>query len=111
MFYKKFLDLCIAHNISPSAAAQEAGFSNAAATDWKNGAKPRKANLIKLAKYFNVSVEYFEESTDIKKDLANKDEVVRSDMQEEIMQYADQASEEEQKKLLDYIRFLRSQRK
>ena len=110
MFYEKFLDLCVARNISPSAAAQDAGFSNAAATDWKNGAKPRKANLIKLAKYFNVSVEYFEESTDIKKDLAKDDEVVRSDMQEEIIQYADQASEEEQKKVLDYIRFLRSQR-
>lgn len=60
MFYEKFLDLCVQRNISPSAAAQEAGFSNAAATDWKNGAKPRKANMKKLANYFNVPVEYFD---------------------------------------------------
>lgn len=60
MFYERFLDLCIQRNISPSAAAQEAGFSNAAATDWKNGAKPRKANMKKLANYFGVPVEYFD---------------------------------------------------
>lgn len=59
MFYQKFLDLCIERNISPSAAAQSAGFSNAAATDWKNGAKPRATNLKKLANYFGVPVEYF----------------------------------------------------
>lgn len=77
MFYEKFLDLCISRNISPSAAAQEAGFSNAASTDWKNGAKPRKANLKKLANYFNVPVEYFDDEpiAGIKKDPAETGEV------------------------------------
>lgn len=60
MFYEKFLKLCVERNLSPSAAAQEAGFSNAAATDWKNGAKPRKQNMMKLANYFGVPVEYFD---------------------------------------------------
>lgn len=59
MFYEKFLELCNSRHIAPSTAAQEAGFSNAAATDWKNGCKPRKKNLQKLANYFGVPVEYF----------------------------------------------------
>lgn len=63
MFYEKFVNLCVSKGIAPTVAAQEAGFSNATATDWKNGSKPRKANLVKLANYFNVPVEYFSEDT------------------------------------------------
>lgn len=63
MFYEKFLELCVSSGKSPSTAAQEAGFSNAAATDWKNGSKPRKSNLLKLANYFGVPVEYFNGET------------------------------------------------
>ena len=63
MFYEKFFELCNSRHIAPSTAAQEAGFSNAAATDWKNGCKPRKKNLQRLADYFNVPIEYFNENS------------------------------------------------
>lgn len=61
MFYEKFVSLCVSKGIAPTVAAQEAGFSNATATDWKKGSKPRKANLLKLANYFDVPVDYFSE--------------------------------------------------
>lgn len=64
MFYEKFVNLCVSKGVAPTVAAQEAGFSNATATDWKNGSKPRKANLLKLANYFDVPVEYFSDKTE-----------------------------------------------
>lgn len=61
MFYDKFLALCIKRNMSPSAAAIDAGFSNAAAAGWKKGAVPRDSAVKKLADYFGVPVSYFSE--------------------------------------------------
>ena len=38
--------------------AQELGLSNATATKWRHGAKPYYNTLIKIAKYFDVDVEF-----------------------------------------------------
>ena len=59
MFYDKFQALCIQRGISPSAAAQEMGFSNAAASGWKSGSKPRQTALQRVADYFGISADYF----------------------------------------------------
>lgn len=61
MFYDKFLELCIKNNLSPSAAAIDAGFSNAAAAGWKKGASPRPSAIKRIAVYFGVPVSYFSE--------------------------------------------------
>ena len=61
MFYDKFLELCIDKNMSPSAAAIDAGFSNAAAAGWKKGAVPRRSAIKRLAHYFGVDEDYFSE--------------------------------------------------
>ncbi len=61
MFYDKFLELCIDKNMSPSAVAIDAGFSNAAAAGWKKGAVPRRSAIKRLADYFGVPEEYFSE--------------------------------------------------
>lgn len=61
MFYDKFLELCIDKNMSPSAAAIDAGFSNAAAAGWKKGAVPRRSAIKRLADYFGVDEDYFSE--------------------------------------------------
>lgn len=61
MFYDKFLELCIDKNMSPSAAAIDAGFSNAAAAGWKKGAVPRRSAIKRLANYFGVDEGYFSE--------------------------------------------------
>lgn len=61
MFYDKFLELCIDKNMSPSAAAIDAGFSNAAAAGWKKGAVPRRSAIKRLADYFGVGEDYFSE--------------------------------------------------
>lgn len=71
MFYEVFLDLCAEKNISPTKAAVEIGFSNAAPTGWKQGAVPRDSALKKIANYFGVTMEYLKGETDIKKPADN----------------------------------------
>jgi transcriptional regulator with XRE-family HTH domain len=45
--------------------AQSTGISSGNITDWKNGkASPSYGALVKIANYFNVSVEYLECKTD-----------------------------------------------
>lgn len=55
-FYSSFLMLCKKKNLSPTAAAKEAGISSGAPTAWKyNGAIPRPEQLKKLCVFFDVS--------------------------------------------------------
>lgn len=65
MFWDIYLKLCNAIGKAPSAVAKEMGFSNAAATGWKNGAMPRSAALAKISDYFNVPVETFLEGFEV----------------------------------------------
>ncbi len=58
MFWENFVTLCNKKNISPNAACAELGYSNAIATKWKGGSKPRSTTLHKIAEYFGVSVDY-----------------------------------------------------
>ncbi|MBO4953844.1 MAG: helix-turn-helix transcriptional regulator [Clostridia bacterium] len=67
-FYKRYLELCVSLDKTPSAVASELGFSRATATGWKNGKIPFDSTLTKIANYFNVSVDYLLGSADIKKE-------------------------------------------
>jgi repressor LexA len=62
VFWNKYYELCSEIGKSPNAVAKELGFSTAACTNWKkNGNMPTDTNLLKIADYFNVSVDYFKE--------------------------------------------------
>lgn len=58
MFYEKITELSAKKGMSVARMAQELGLSNATATKWRHGAKPYYNTLIKIAKYFDVDVEY-----------------------------------------------------
>lgn len=58
-FWKKFEELCKMVGKSPNAVAKELGISSGAVTFWKQGRIPHQATLEKLAKYFNVTINYF----------------------------------------------------
>lgn len=58
MFYEKITELSAKKGMSVARMAQELGLSNATATKWRHGAKPYYNTLLKLAKYFDVEVEY-----------------------------------------------------
>lgn len=61
MFWDKFITLCVAEHIAPNAVCAKLGFSTAAATHWKRGAQPSSASLRRIANYFGVPEEYFED--------------------------------------------------
>lgn len=59
MFFDIFYDLCKENGVSCKRAAEEIGLSNSITTKWKKtGATPNTDTLNKIAKYFNVSVDY-----------------------------------------------------
>lgn len=59
MFYDKLKELCEENGIKPSRVAMECGFSKGTITHWKNdGTIPQREILLKIADYFNVSVDY-----------------------------------------------------
>lgn len=60
-FYKTYRTLCGSKGISPTKAALEMGFSNAAYSYWAKGSTPRPETIKKVADYFGVDVSIFTE--------------------------------------------------
>lgn len=58
MFYDKYIYLCNKNEISPSAAALEMGLSKTTVNRWKNGGGVTDVNVLKVAEYFGVTVDY-----------------------------------------------------
>lgn len=64
MFFDNFVRLCEQNGVKPSRALTEAGVPKSAYSYWRresssgNDAKPTNQNAVKLAQYFNVSVDY-----------------------------------------------------
>ena len=55
--YKKIEQLCKQNNVTPYQVAKATGIRISSFTDWKSGKfKPSLKSLMKLAKYFDVSL-------------------------------------------------------
>lgn len=58
--YEKYVTLRDAKGMSDYAVAKETGITRSTFTDWKNGrSTPKPEKVMKLAKLFGVSLEYF----------------------------------------------------
>ena len=58
MFKEIFDKLCAKKGVAPTVVCKTIGLSNAAYSCWDENSVPRKTTLIKIAEYFNVSVNY-----------------------------------------------------
>lgn len=64
MFFDNFVRLCEQKGVKPSRALTEAGVPKSAYSYWRteagagNDAKPTNQNAVKLAQYFNVTVDH-----------------------------------------------------
>lgn len=58
MFFDRYSALCKEKGKSPTGVAIELNVSRATVNYWKNGNVPKQEILIKIADYFNVSVDY-----------------------------------------------------
>jgi transcriptional regulator with XRE-family HTH domain len=57
MFWEAYYSLCLKIKKSPNAVAKEMGCSSGAVTSWKQGKVPHHKTLLKIAGYFDVSVD------------------------------------------------------
>lgn len=59
MFWERFSDLCSQKNLKPNPVAKEIGVSSGIVSKWKNlGTLPSGETLLKIADYFDCSVDY-----------------------------------------------------
>ncbi len=58
MFWDRFFALCQRNGKKPNPVGKEIGLSSGIISKWKNGGIPTGETLIKLARYFDVSVDY-----------------------------------------------------
>lgn len=71
MFWNVLYRLCEANSTKPYVVAKEIGASNSVCTKWKNGSIPNGETLLKLANYFNVSVDFLLGRTDTSTGYSN----------------------------------------
>ncbi len=58
--YSKFVRLLQRDNVTPYKVAKDTGISQSTLSDWKTGrATPKTDKLVILARYFNVTIDYF----------------------------------------------------
>ena len=64
--YQRIKDLCAEKGITIAKLESELGFGNSSIKKWERTSSPSVDKIIKVASYFNVSVDYILGRTDIK---------------------------------------------
>jgi transcriptional regulator with XRE-family HTH domain len=108
LFYERLSELCAERQKTVSAFLKEIGVSTSKVTYWKT-APPKADTLNRIADYFNVSVDYLLGNTTTKKAVTNKDDDL-TEFQKSMLLSVKNFSQEDQAKVLDYIRLLKMQR-
>ena len=108
MFWDNLITLCVNRNISPSALTKELSISKGVVTKWRNGSTPHQTTLLKIANYFNVSVEEL-----ISEPKDTPPEEIPQGLDEktaEILSMYSQLSDEQKKQALSYLEYLAQHR-
>lgn len=110
-FWERFYNLCLENNTKPNPLGVKLGIPSATIAGWKKGSYPNAIYLEKLSDYFGVSVDYLLGKSDIKKEQAVLDEQPASEELKRLREVSSTLSDEEVRKALEYVEFLKSQRK
>ena len=103
MFYNKFVQLCQRDGISPSKAASLIGFNRSSVSMWKaQGYTPRREILVKIANYFNVSVDYLLGEEDKEKKTTDNDGL--SEEEKALLDLFNRVPADSRKMVLEMIR-------
>ncbi len=110
MFWDRYKSLCDNLNKTPNGVAKILGVSNATCTQWKNGAIPKGDTLIKLAEYFNCSVDYLLDRVSVFSTVPNNQKITEQSVvlldifneldtvnQAKLLVYADELKEQSAK--------------
>ena len=74
-FKDNFVRLCNERGVSPSKVVEAIGLKRSAYSQWTEESIPRKATLMRIADYFDVSVDYLLGNDEIKKPAGITDEL------------------------------------
>lgn len=108
MFWERFDELCSKNNIAPNAVAKIIGVSNATSTKWKGGSIPNGETLIKIADYFECSIDYLLDRTDepgIAKCKISGD-ISLTEEEREVLTLMDTLNQEGIKQLVKHTRYI-----
>lgn len=105
MFKENFVRLCAEKGVAPSVVCQQIGLSNAAFSAWDEKSIPRKTTLIKIADYFEVTVDYL--LTGEQKEKAPQE--TPEGLDAEIIKVFSSLSAEKKQQALSYLSFLLKQ--
>lgn len=106
-FYNTFLTLCANKNVAPTKAATDMNISTPAVTKWKKGSMPNDVTLMKIANYFDVSMEYLKtgKEPETKKDQsAEIDKLANTKVKQQLLEYLDTLPDEKIIALLTLIK-------
>lgn len=104
-------DIAKGRGISMEALARQVGISKSGIYQWDKH-EPKPSTIKKVATILNVSTDYLLGRTDEMNDFSNKDSDETSGLGQEIMMAFDgkDIPDEDKEKLLEFARFLKSQR-
>ena len=110
VFYDRYIELCKISGKSPSRVAEEIGINKGSVSVWKKKhekgeiAIPNAENLIAIAQYFNVSVDYLlcNESKEDKKNSTHDASAEDAEILDLIMNLP----EDKKQQALDYLQYL-----
>ena len=101
MFWQRFYDLCIQKGIKPNPLAQKLGISSGVISKWKNeNTLPNGENLVKIADYLDVSVDYL---------LGRTDDPHFGQQKNELIALINQLTPAEQDKFITFYRLLKDE--
>ena len=110
--YENIYALCNERKITPGALCGELGFRRSVLSDLKNGRKKSldTTTLMKIAEYFNVSVDYLLTGEEIKKAPTpeGEREITMDDFTYAFYKESKDLPDEKKKMLLDMARFMKS---
>lgn len=107
MFWDRFFSLCETHNTKPLNVVKTLGISSGCITNWKNGVVPNGETLIKIANYFNVSVDYLLGRTDDINQKPGQSNIKFDDFSYAMYNESRDLSEDDKQRLLTFARMLR----
>ena len=105
MFFEIFKNLCSTNETTPTAVVKELGLSSSSATSWKQGKVPHHGTLIKIADYFDVTVDYLLGNAKTQKEKPTDEigEPILSKKEESVMELFRQVPLEEQPAVLEAL--------
>ena len=108
-FYSNLLKLCELKGVKITNVVKELNMSTSLPTSWKNGIMPSIENAIKLAEYFDVSLDELIKNTSISIKSQNVKELSKEELI--IIKLIRALNEEETKELSNFVDYLISKRK